>query len=184
MYTVNWLQVLLCIINNTIRQSFVYTQLNGQTVLFLTIQFSISYLFAHSLNVKQFYLTHRLDSNRCYHSELEWTLEQWQWRDTPHSLKLQDWSLTIRLFSIISRTLIREGSLSHLCRDAVGVFYSPSWLGSKEILPNIVKLVTVVEGDPKAPFSIATTPRRRGGHYSFPWIAPLYPWYVLYIAEC
>ena len=36
------------------------------------------------------------------------------------------------------------------------------------------KLATVVEGDPKAPFSIATTPRYRG-RYSFPWIAPLYP---------
>ena len=29
--------------------------------------------------------------------------------------------------------------------------------------------MTVVEGDPKAPFSIATTPRCRGGCYSFPW---------------
>ena len=38
-----------------------------------------------------------------------------------------------------------------------------------------VKLATVVEGGPKAPFSIATTPRCRGGRYSFPWIAPLYP---------
>ena len=31
-----------------------------------------------------------------------------------------------------------------------------------------VKLATVVEGDPKAPFSIATTPKLRGGRYSFP----------------
>ena len=38
-----------------------------------------------------------------------------------------------------------------------------------------VKLVTVVEGDQKAPFSIATTPRYWGGHYSFPWIVSLYP---------
>ena len=38
-----------------------------------------------------------------------------------------------------------------------------------------VKLATIVEGDPKAPFSIATTPRCRGGRYSIPWIAPLYP---------
>ena len=38
-----------------------------------------------------------------------------------------------------------------------------------------VKLASVVEGDQKAPFWIATTPRRRGGFYSFPWIAPLYP---------
>ena len=39
-------------------------------------------------------------------------------------------------------------------------------------------------GDLKAPFSIATTPKCREGRYSFPWIAPLYPWYVPYIAEC
>ena len=38
-----------------------------------------------------------------------------------------------------------------------------------------VKLATVVEGDPKVPFSIATSPRCRGGRYSFSWIAPLYP---------
>ena len=35
-------------------------------------------------------------------------------------------------------------------------------------------LVTVVEGDSKAPFSIATTSIFRGGRYSFRWIAPLY----------
>ena len=33
----------------------------------------------------------------------------------------------------------------------------------------------LVEGDQKALFSIATTPRCRGGSYSFPWIAPFYP---------
>ena len=38
-----------------------------------------------------------------------------------------------------------------------------------------VKLATIVEGDPKAPISIATTPRCRGGRYSIPRIAPLYP---------
>ena len=36
-------------------------------------------------------------------------------------------------------------------------------------------LVTLVEGDSKAPLSIATTPRCRGGRYSIPWIVPLYP---------
>ena len=45
-------------------------------------------------------------------------------------------------------------------------------------------LANVVEGNQKAPFSIATTPRCRGRYYSFPWIAPLYPRYVPYIAEC
>ena len=38
-----------------------------------------------------------------------------------------------------------------------------------------VKLATVVDGDQKALFSIATTPRCTRGCYSFPWIAPLYP---------
>ena len=40
-----------------------------------------------------------------------------------------------------------------------------------------------VEGNQKASFSIATTPRCTGRCYSFPWISPLYPWYVPYIAE-
>ena len=39
-------------------QSFVYTQLNDQTVLFQVIWFSISHLFSFCLNIKQFYLTH------------------------------------------------------------------------------------------------------------------------------
>ena len=47
-------------------------------------------------------------------------------------------------------------------------------------ISNIVseKLATVVEGDQKAPFSIATTPRCRL------WLSFLYPWYVPNIAEC
>ena len=47
-----------------------------------------------------------------------------------------------------------------------------------------VKLVTLVEDNPKAPFLIATTPKFREGRYSFTWIAPLYPWYLPYNAEC
>ena len=47
-----------------------------------------------------------------------------------------------------------------------------------------VKLATVVEGNLKAPFSIATTPRCWKGCYSFPWIAPFYPWSLPYNAEC
>ena len=47
------------------------------------------------------------------------------------------------------------------------------WLNTQ--VSSKVKLATIVEGDPKAPFSIATTPRCRGGRYSIPRIAPLYP---------
>ena len=38
-------------------------------------------------------------------------------------------------------------------------------------------------GRPESSFTIASTLRCRGGCYSFPWIAPLYPWYVPYIVE-
>ena len=44
-----------------------------------------------------------------------------------------------------------------------------------EIMFVMIKLVTVVEGELKAPFSIGTTRMCRGGHYSFPRIASLYP---------
>ena len=44
-------------------------------------------------------------------------------------IKLQDWSITIRWFCVISRTFVVGGNLS-LCRDAVSIFYSPSQLGS------------------------------------------------------
>ena len=46
------------------------------------------------------------------------------------------------------------------------------------------KLATVIESDPKAPFSIATTPWCRGGCYSITEIAPLYSWALPYNAEC
>ena len=66
---VKWFQALLYITYNSIKhQSFLYTQLNDKAVLLLTFQFSISHLFAVGLNVKQFYLTHRSDHIRCYHS--------------------------------------------------------------------------------------------------------------------
>ena len=43
-----------------------------------------------------------------------------------------------------------------------------------------VNLATIVGDDPKAPFSIATAQRCRKWRSTFPWIAPLYPWYVPY----
>ena len=63
LYIVKWFQVLRCITNNSFKhQSFVYTQLNDQTVLLQTIQFCKNHLFGHSLNFKQFYLIHRSDA--------------------------------------------------------------------------------------------------------------------------
>ena len=94
---------------------------------------SISHLFALTLNVKQFYLTHRYDPVRCYNFGTEWTWQRWLSRGILHSPKFQHyWSLTIRLFSVIYRTLV--GRILHLCRDAVDVFYSPSWLGHRTLV--------------------------------------------------
>ena len=57
---------------------------------------------------------------RCYHSWPAWTCERWQCRGTPHSPKLQHyWSLTIRLFSVISRTLVGRGSYSFAEKQSV-----------------------------------------------------------------
>ena len=68
----------------------------SQIVLIQTIQFSVS---------MQLVLFNPI---RCYHTGTEWTWEQWQWRGTLYSPKLQHhWSLTIRSFSVISRTLQR-----------------------------------------------------------------------------
>ena len=54
----------------------------------------------------------------CYQSGSKWTWERWQWRSTPHSPKLQYyWNLTIRLFSVISRTLV-GGGLTALQRSS------------------------------------------------------------------
>ena len=45
------------------------------------------------------------------------------------------------------------------------------------------KAHTKVVVEVNLPFLVATTPQCRGGRYSFPWIAPLDPRYVPYIAE-
>ena len=82
----------------------------------------------------------------------------------------------VRIKGKVEQSRKRSGAPLHLGVVVIekGAFESPS-----TIVPNnyiiAVKLGTLVEGDPKAPFSIATTPRYRGGCYSLPLIAPLYP---------
>ena len=52
-----------------------------------------------------------------------------------------------------------------------------------QFLQQLVNCLTVVKGNMKTQFSIASTPRCRGRHYSFSWIAPLYPWSIPYNAD-
>ena len=71
-----------------------------------------------------------------HHFGSESTWEWWQWRGTPYSPELQHyWSLMIRLFSVISRTLI-EGShpsaemhlvYSTAPDDLVTLLFAHSW---------------------------------------------------------
>ena len=69
----------IAISNNSNKyQSFVLTQVNDQKCLFLTIQFSISHLFALNLNVKLLYLIRKKDPIWYYQSGPVWTWEQWQ----------------------------------------------------------------------------------------------------------
>ena len=49
----------------------------------------------------------------------EWIWEQWQWKGALHSPKLQHhWNLTIRLFGVISRTLIGRWGRTPLLRSS------------------------------------------------------------------
>ena len=84
--------------------SFIYTQSNGQIRLFLTIWSRVGHLFAHSLNIKQFYLTQWWDPTRYILSGLDWTLEQWRWRAKPHSSEFRGLRFTIRWFNVIFDT--------------------------------------------------------------------------------
>ena len=76
--------------------------------------------------VKHFYLTYRLDSITYYHSGLEWSWEQRQWSGTQHSPNLLGWSLTIRLFYVISRRLVGGGGESYPFSEMQSVYSTAS----------------------------------------------------------
>ena len=116
---------MLCITNNSIKyQSFVYTQLNVKTILFPPIQFCITSQFKcqtvlFDLSIRPYQLLPLLARVGLRAIAMKW------YSAFP---KLQHyWSLTISLFSVINRTLVR--GVLPLCREAVGVFFSPSRLG-------------------------------------------------------
>ena len=76
-------------------------------------------------------MTHRQDSVRCYHFGPEWTWEQWQWSGAPYSPKLRHyWNLTIRLFSVISRTLVVAGIYLSAEVQSVYSFAPADWVTS------------------------------------------------------
>ena len=98
-----------------------FTQLRDQTFLFLTIQFSISHLFALSLNVQHFYLT--LDSSPGL-SEPGSNGNEGVLR-IPQNSSITEASPSDCLVSYLGHLL----GVLLLSRDAAGVFYRPNWLG-------------------------------------------------------
>ena len=102
---VKWFQIRLCIPNNLIKRlSTVYTELNNQTALFIKFQF---------------YLTHRLDPFRCYHSGSEWT---WERSKAPALLKPHN-----QIVNVLYRILVWRDVL--LSRDGDSIFYILRRLG-------------------------------------------------------
>ena len=126
---------MLCITNNSVKhQSFVYTQLNDQTDLFQTIQFGICHLFALSLNVKQFYSTHRYSTL----SDVTNPDQSGPGSDGNEGV------LCIPQCSGITGSSPFDylvpypghsfGGILSLCRDAVYVFCSHSWLDQLHLM--------------------------------------------------
>ena len=116
-----WFQVFLYITNNSIkRQSFAYTHLNNQAVLFQTIQFSILFVCTQFnfiwLSVRTLSSATTLGQSAPGSKGNEGVL----W--IPQSSCLTEASLSV-FFNVINRTLIEE--VLSLYRYAVGVFYIP-----------------------------------------------------------
>ena len=112
LHSIKWFPVFLYITNNSVIKQIsdaslniiFYTQLNDQTVQFLTIQFSISHLFAHSLNAKQFYLIYRYDYQMLSLGRVD--PEAMAMKGYFIFPKVQEWSFSTRVFDVIFSTLI------------------------------------------------------------------------------
>ena len=124
---------MLCITNNSIsHQSLIYTVLDVETVLFQATNFSISTYFSFIWPI------HRALSDA---ATAGWSGRgsddnEWFFRITQN---LQHyWNISIRLFNVISKSLV-EG-VSSLCREAVGVFYSPSGLGHRKLVEGVLPI--------------------------------------------
>ena len=121
---VTYFQVLLCITNKSIKNhTFFYTQLNDQRVLFQTIQFNISTQF----KCQAVLFDPLIGPYQVLSIWAKVNLGVMALKRIPHSSMLHHyWSTTFRLFCIIPGHSLEE--ILPLCRDAVGVFWSPSQL--------------------------------------------------------
>ena len=85
----------------------------------------------------------------------------------------------ISLFNTYTKEKISDSEIKlHIINSNCLFFY----LFLSELQLVVYYLVLHSKSDSKAPFSRATTPKCQGGHYSLPWIGPLYPCSVPYNA--
>ena len=111
-----------CYVSQTIQfDRHLFTQLSGQRVLFLTLQFNINHLLAHSLNVKQLCLINRWEPITPGQSGLGNNGNK-RVLHIPQSFRIgaSSWDCIV---SYPEHILV---GLLHLCRDAVGDFTDPA----------------------------------------------------------
>ena len=117
-----------CITNNSIKhQSFVYTQLNDQTVLFITIQFNLSLLSVYMSNSFIWSIDRTLSGATTSGQSGPGSNGNEGVLHIHKSYSITGASPSNCLMSYTGHSLV-EGVLP-LCRDAVSVFSSPSQLG-------------------------------------------------------
>ena len=77
----------------------------------------------------------------CYDYGPEWTWERWQWRGTPHSQRLQHcWNFTIRLFTVLSRTLM-GGSYPSAAKQSVYSSAPADWAKGCLLIGNYTRIL-------------------------------------------
>ena len=98
---------------------------------------------------------------------------------------MQNTSLLLSLPGLLSPRSVTPDKLLSMGQIELNCVLRLKWIVWKgTVYMHKVKTANVVDGGPKAFFLIATTPKSGRGQYSFPWIAPLYPWSMHYNGEC
>ena len=104
----------------------------------------------------------------------------WRWRVLPFNWSILSSSNSPNLFKDMPKINTSPSQIKKKLSNHSMLI----WFGLVLWHVKYAKLATLVNGDPKASFSIATTPMCRGERYTIPRIAPLYPWSSPYNVEC
>ena len=87
----------------------------------------------------------------------------------------------VRIRDAVRKTCLRRWTIGKSGERGSGISVLPARHDDDD---EVSKVDHLSRRRPKGSFSIATTQRYETGGYSFPRIAPIYPWYVPYKAKC